>query len=95
MELSFFFKHMPVIFCVYEHKAYVNLYGLFILGVNIKYMLFSILYGHINTPVAFKELTSLKLMVHSYFTSICMCLITVIFFQIGPSFREIPSTFHL
>ena len=30
--------------------------GCFILGVNIKYMLFSILYGHINAPVACKEL---------------------------------------
>ena len=30
--------------------------GCFILGVNIKYMLFSILYGHINAPVVCKEL---------------------------------------
>ena len=29
--------------------------GCFILGVNIKYMLLSILYGHINAPVACKE----------------------------------------
>ena len=40
----------------YIHKAYVTLYGLFILGVNIKYMVFSILYEHINVPMAFKEL---------------------------------------
>ena len=33
----------------------MNLYGLFILGVN-KYMLFSILYVHINVPVALKEI---------------------------------------
>ena len=30
---------------------------LIILDVNIKYMLFSILYGHINVPMAFKELS--------------------------------------
>ena len=29
----------------------------FVLGVNIKYMLFSILYGHINVPVACKEIS--------------------------------------
>ena len=39
----------------------MNLYGLFILGVNIKYMLFSILYVHINVPVALKELMQLLL----------------------------------
>ena len=33
----------------------MNLYWPFILGVNIKYMFFSILYGHINVPMAFKE----------------------------------------
>ena len=32
------------------------LYGLFILGVNIKYIVFSILYRHINVPMALKEL---------------------------------------
>ena len=36
----------------------MNLYGLFILDVNIKYIVFSILYRHINVPVACKELTS-------------------------------------
>ena len=35
----------------------MNLYGLFILGVNIKYIVFSILYRHINVPMAFKELS--------------------------------------
>ena len=34
----------------------MNLYELFILGVNIKYIVFSILYGHINVPMACKEL---------------------------------------
>ena len=34
----------------------MNLYGLFILGVNIKYIVFSILYRHINVPMALKEL---------------------------------------
>ena len=34
----------------------MNLYGLFILDVNIKYMVFSILYRHINVPMACKEL---------------------------------------
>ena len=36
----------------------MNLYGLFILGVNIKYLVFSILYRHINVPMACKELSS-------------------------------------
>ena len=40
----------------YIHKAYVNLYELFILGVNIKYIVFSVLYRHINVPMTFKEL---------------------------------------
>ena len=35
----------------------MNLYGLFILDINIKY---SILYGQINVPTAFKELTGLN-----------------------------------
>ena len=35
----------------------MNLYELFILGVNIKYMVFSILYRHINVPMACKELS--------------------------------------
>ena len=35
----------------------MNLYELFILGVNIKYVVFSILYRHINEPMACKELT--------------------------------------
>ena len=34
----------------------MNLYELFILGVNIKYVVFSILYKHINVPMAYKEL---------------------------------------
>ena len=34
----------------------MNLYELFILGVNIKYIVFSILYRHINVPMACKEL---------------------------------------
>ena len=38
----------------------MNLYGLFIVGVNIKYIhvAISILYRHINVPMAFKELNS-------------------------------------
>ena len=36
----------------------MNLYELFILGVNIKYMVFSILYRHINVPMACKELST-------------------------------------
>ena len=37
----------------------MNLYELFILGVNnIKYIVFSILYRHINVPMACKELIS-------------------------------------
>ena len=34
----------------------MNLYGLFILDVNIKHIVFSILYRHINVPMACKEL---------------------------------------
>ena len=34
----------------------MNLYGLFILDVSIKYIVFSILYRHINVPMACKEL---------------------------------------
>ena len=34
----------------------MNLYRLFILDVNIKYIVFSILYRHINVPMACKEL---------------------------------------
>ena len=34
----------------------MNLYGLFILDINIKYIVFSILYRHINVPMACKEL---------------------------------------
>ena len=45
----------------------MNLYGLFILGVNIKYMLFSILYVHINVPVALKELR------YMYIFLLCTC----------------------
>ena len=37
----------------------MNLYELFILGVNIKYIPFSILYRHINVPLAFKEIMTL------------------------------------
>ena len=33
----------------------MNLYELFILGVNIKYIVFSILYRHINVPMVCKE----------------------------------------
>ena len=33
----------------------MNLYGLFTLDVNIKYIVFSILYRHINVPMACKE----------------------------------------
>ena len=33
----------------------MNLYELFILGVNIKYIVFSILYRHINVSMACKE----------------------------------------
>ena len=34
----------------------MNLYGFFILDVNIKYLVFSILYRRINVPMVFKEL---------------------------------------
>ena len=34
----------------------MNLYELFILAVNIQYTVFSILYRHINVPIAWKEL---------------------------------------
>ena len=39
----------------------MNLYGLFILDVNIKYIVFSILYRHINVPMACKELSTVIL----------------------------------
>ena len=51
----------------------MNLYGLFKLGVNIKYTLFSILYGHINAPVAFKELPF-----HFYSAVICILITTLV-----------------
>ena len=35
----------------------MNLYELFILGVNIKYIVLSIIYSHINVPMACKKLT--------------------------------------
>ena len=35
----------------------MNLYGLFTLDDNIKYIVSSILYRHINVPVACKELS--------------------------------------
>ena len=35
----------------------MHLYGLFILDVNIQYIVFSILYRHINVPMACKELS--------------------------------------
>ena len=38
----------------------MNLYGLFILDVNIKYIVFPILYRHINVPVACKDLELMK-----------------------------------
>ena len=42
--LKFIQKHFPL---PLSHTILnVNLYGLFILGIDIKYMLFSILYGH-------------------------------------------------
>ena len=44
----------------------MNLYGLFILGVNIKYIVFSILYRHINVPMAFKELNMSEVCLHLY-----------------------------
>ena len=34
----------------------MKLYGLFILDDNMKYIVFSILYRHINVPMACKEL---------------------------------------
>ena len=34
----------------------MNLYGLFLLDANIKYIVFSILYRHINVPMACTEL---------------------------------------
>ena len=37
----------------------MDLYGLFILGVNIKYVVCFILYRHIDVPMAFKGLTTL------------------------------------
>ena len=39
----------------------MNLYGLFTLDVHIKYIVFSILYRHINVPVACKELNIAQL----------------------------------
>ena len=53
LYVTYYFSYVNP-FPAYIHKANVNLY--FILDVNIKYMLFSILYGHINVPMAFKEL---------------------------------------
>ena len=50
----------------------MNLYGLFILDVNIKYIVFSILYRHINVPIACKELNLKK--VHVY----CACVYIVL-----------------
>ena len=35
----------------------MNFYELFILDANIKYIVFSILYKHINVPMACKELS--------------------------------------
>ena len=40
----------------------MNLYELFILGINIKYIVFSILYKHINVPMACKELSKVNCM---------------------------------
>ena len=40
----------------------MNLYELFILGVNIKYIPFSILYRHIKVPMAFKKSTFSELL---------------------------------
>ena len=39
----------------------MNLYGLFILDVNIKYIVFPILYRHINVSMACKELKLIQL----------------------------------
>ena len=36
----------------------MNLYGLFILGINIKYILFSILYWHTIVPIVFRLSTA-------------------------------------
>ena len=38
----------------------MNLYELSILGVNIKYIVFSTVYRHINVPMACKELNYTK-----------------------------------
>ena len=48
----------------------MNLYEHFILGVNIKYIVFSILYRHINVPMACKELSvpELACTVPAYFS---------------------------
>ena len=63
----------------------MNLYGFFILGVNIKHMVFSILYRHIHVPMAFKELlikpslaTCINLEVDSAlgYTEICLQVYT-------------------
>ena len=35
----------------------MSVYGLFILDTNLKCVLCSILYGHINVPMVFKELS--------------------------------------
>ena len=40
----------------------MNLYGLFILDANIKYIVFSILYRHVNVPVACKETSEIILL---------------------------------
>ena len=50
----------------------MNLYGLFKLGVNIKYTL-CFLYGHINAPVAFKDLPF-----HFYSAVICILITTLV-----------------
>ena len=45
----------------------MNLLGLFILDVNIKYIVFSILYRHINVPMACKEPYPIN--IHAYMRS--------------------------
>ena len=63
----------------------MNLYGLFILDVNIKYIVFSILYRHINVPMACKELTSLNAM------GTFMCLYKIektMYFKLTPNIKS-------
>ena len=53
----------------------MNLYRLFILGVNIKYIIFSILYRHINVAKAFKELILAQNLIINISLQFTLCLL--------------------